>query len=134
MKYITLILLLITTAAKAQVFKSPADAKVSAANIDSAVFIPAIGQVLWKITHSKDTLSDAWIVLKKTNGETITITDPWRFNVRQTGNKVAVGYPDSSKVIYVLKPNLNDTLITIPLSISKKTFDNAETIKLEIIR
>lgn len=90
---------------------------------------------VWKTTISPDRIVSVSLMLSKADGSIIIIDSAWKMNVRKELDKVAVIYPDSTRVIYrVVDRHPKDTLITIPFEISKKTFDGAQNIKLEIIR
>lgn len=90
---------------------------------------------VWKTTVSPHRIVSASLMLSKADGSIIIIDSAWKMNVRKETDKVAVIYPDSTRVIYrVIDRNPKDTLITIPFEISKRTFDGAQNIKLEIIR
>lgn len=94
-----------------------------------------IPKPIYPTTLSKDKIVSASILLTKPDGSIIIIDDSWRLNIRRDNDKVAIIYPDSSRVIYrLINREAKDTLITIPFTISKKKFDEANNIKLEIIR
>lgn len=134
-------LLLISFSAKAQVFKSPVDAPIKTTvkeiliPAQSMSLIDSIPKPIWKTTMSPDRIVSASLMLSKADGSIIIIDSAWKMNVKKEFDKVAVIYPDSTRVIYrVVDRHPKDTLITIPFEITKKRFDAAQKIKLEIIR
>lgn len=94
-----------------------------------------IPKPVFPTTFSKEAITAASIMLTKPDGSIIIIDSIWRLNIRREKDRIAVIYPDSSRVMYrIVDRPKKDTIITIPFNISKKQFDNAQNIKLEIIR
>lgn len=143
MKHLITIFLLLSFTAKAQVFKSPADADIKAANKDSMLFIPAqaigltdsIPKAVWKTTVAKEKIVSASLMLTKDDGSILIIDSMWRINIRRENDRIAIIFPDSSRTVYnVVDRMINDSTLTIPFKINKRIFDRAVSIKLDIIR
>lgn len=94
-----------------------------------------IPRPVFPTTFSKEPITEASIMLTKPDGSIIIIDSIWRLVIRREKDRVVIIYPDSSRVIHrVVDRPKKDTIITIPFNISKKQFDGAQNIKLEIIR
>lgn len=153
MKLIALILLFVSFSAQSQVFNQnnywldfsnqidtiPNFPYSSAMVLRSdPTFSDSAGNIkkpIWRTTVAKEKIVSAQLLLTKEDGSIIVIDSAWKMNIRKETDKVAVIYPDSTRVVYRIsdkKPP--DMKITIPFEISKRTFDGATNIKLEIFR
>jgi hypothetical protein len=90
---------------------------------------------IWKTITSPDKIVSASLLLTKDDGSIIVIDSMWKINIRRENDRISIILPDSTRTIYkVVDRMVNDSILTIPFKISKRIFDAAQNIKLEIIR